>query len=337
MRKNRHLILALLAGAALLGALLMLSISRILSSSWERELFIAGLLLVFADAVLVFVAFICPLLSVQRFIMIVDSDSKRRQQMLSGHVHNGLTHYILRLVNTVNQQKEQEYSLEILKKQAELDALQSQINPHFLYNTLDSIRGQLLGVNLDSAADIIEALSNLFRYSINSKTVYNTLEQELENIRNYMRIITYRFGERIHFRDRIDDTCNCILNCEMPKLTLQPIVENAIEHGLEARGRDGQITIRAFVSAQGLHIEVSDNGSGMPSEILDELNRKFREGAPVQRAKGTGIGLVNVNERIRLLYGGDYGLHIDSAEGLGTDVHILLPVQLTPAGRGLKG
>ncbi|MEG2623797.1 MAG: histidine kinase, partial [Clostridia bacterium] len=96
-------------------------------------------------------------------------------------------------------QREREYSLEMLKKEAELNALQSQINPHFLYNTLDSIRGQLVAEGMTDAADILEALSKLFRYSINPKTVYNTLEQELDNIDNYMRILHYRFGDRIAF------------------------------------------------------------------------------------------------------------------------------------------
>ena len=146
-----------------------------------------------------------------------------------------------------------------------------------------------------------------------------------------MRIITYRFGGRIRFREVIDDDCAYILNCEMPKLTLQPIIENAIQHGLETRKQDGLITVRAFVHQQGLHIQVSDNGIGIPQDALDELNRRLREGSPILKTQGSGIGLVNVNERIRMLYGGDYGLYVNSDVGIGTEVHILLPVQLIPA------
>lgn len=295
-------------------------------------LFIAGLALMLADSALVFRAYVWPMLEALHFIMVMDSDSDKREQLLrSKHARNDLVDYILKLMNTVNLQREQEYSLEILKRQAELNALQSQINPHFLYNTLDSIRGQMLAVDLDNAANTVEALSNLFRYSINPRTVYNTLEQELENVQNYMRIITYRFGGRIRFREVIDDDCTYILNCEMPKLTLQPIIENAIQHGLETRKQDGLITVRAFVHQQGLHIQVSDNGIGIPQDALDELNRRLREGSPILKTQGSGIGLVNVNERIRMLYGGDYGLYVNSDVGIGTEVHILLPVQLIPA------
>ncbi|MEG1515506.1 MAG: sensor histidine kinase [Clostridia bacterium] len=228
-------------------------------------------------------------------------------------------------------QREREYSLEMLKKEAELNALQSQINPHFLYNTLDSIRGQLVAEGMTDAADILEALSKLFRYSINPKTVYNTLEQELDNIDNYMRILHYRFGDRIAFSHVIEGDVAFVMNCEMPKLTLQPIVENAVQHGMEHREEDGRIVVRAAISEKGLHICVEDNGAGIAPERLDELNKKLSEGAPIQKTQGSGIALINVNERIRMLYGEYYGLYVYSDEGIGTEVHIWLPVQRASA------
>lgn len=234
------------------------------------------------------------------------------------------------LIIKFQQQRENEYSLETLKKQAELNALQSQINPHFLYNTLDSIRGQLVAENLVDAAGIIESLSRLFRYSINPKVVYNTVEQELDNVDNYMRIIRYRFGERFVLQKKISAQSEAILNCEIPKLTLQPIVENAIQHGLEAKPDNGIITIRAFLSQNVLHISVEDNGVGVKASVLDDLNEKFRRGAAVQAKSGSGIALVNVNERVRLLYGEKYGLYVNSMEGMGTEVHILLPAAVAP-------
>lgn len=275
--------------------------------------------------------FVIPLTEALRLIRSVDSEedvSHRQLRDLSGR--NALINQVLELIERMNRQKEQEYSLEILKKQAELNALQSQINPHFLYNTLDSIRGQLLMEGIDDAADTLEALSNMFRYSINPKSIYNTLEQELENVNNYMSIITYRFGNRVQFRKVIDTSCSDIYNCEMPKMTLQPIIENAIQHGLEHKLKDGLITLRAFISEEKLYISVADNGVGISSDMLDELNRKFREGSPVERAQGSGIALVNVNERIRLLYGKAYGIYVNSDVGIGTEVHISLPVQLVP-------
>lgn len=272
------------------------------------------------------VKFSIPLLSALRIFQVKDMSYEQQEQTLNAaRRKNSFSNYIFDLLRTMNSQREQRYSLEILKKQAELNALQSQINPHFLYNTLDSIRGQLMGAGIDSAAETIESLSNLFRYSINPKTVYNTLEQELENIKNYMNIITYRFGRRIQLRVMIDD--ERILDCEMPKLTLQPIIENSIHHGLGNRDRNGQITIRVFASDRGLHVQVSDNGVGISKDMLDELNHKFRNGSPILQTQGSGIALVNVNERIRMRYGEDYGLYVNSDTGVGTEVQILLPFQ----------
>lgn len=336
-KQRKYARISILAIAMFIAALACLVLAWFGRQNHSPWLFAAGLALLLLDQMLIFLIFILPMVTALRFILTQDFNSEHSEQIIaSSFSKNALINYILKLVDTMNRQKEQEYSLEILRKKAELDALQSQINPHFLYNTLDSIRGQLLGADLDDAAEIIEALSNLFRYSISSKTVYNTLEQELENIQNYMRIIEYRFGNRIQFREVIEEDCAYILNCEMPKLTLQPIIENAIKHGLSAKGSGGLITVRAFVYDEGLHIQVSDNGAGIPGTILDELNHRLQTGSSAQHGKGSDIGLANVNERIRILYGRPYGLHVQSDEGLGTDVHIHLPVQLTPANEALN-
>ena len=283
----------------------------------------------------VFVAgFYRPLLHIRRGMRQMEENSRKgKGKPVSAHPGGTLEEDFFEMITRMQQEKEQDYSLQMLKKQAELNALQSQINPHFLYNALDSIRGQLLVQDMDIAADIIEALSRLFRYSINPKAVYNTLEQEIVNVEDYMRIIRYRFGDRYHLRVDVSGDSDEIWNCEIPKLTLQPIVENAINHGLEPKMEgDGTITIRVFLADGNLHIAIDDNGVGMPASVLDELNRRFGEGAPVQSAHGAGIALVNVNERIRLLYGADYGLHVNSMEGMGTEVHIAVPAHRSPVG-----
>ena len=283
-----------------------------------------------AGALLVGLKLYRPLLRVRRALDGARADAARASlgQSVRG---NPLAEELMQLVSTIERQYEQEYTLEMLKKEAELRALQSQINPHFLYNTLDSIRGRLIGEGLRQESQIVEALSNLFRYSINPNAVYNTLYQELENVENYMRIIRYRFGDRLSFAREIDDESGIIYHCELPKLTLQPLVENAIQHGMERRASGGLVTVRASISQMGLHICVQDNGGGVEAEKLDQLNRMFRTGAPVQSgSEGGGIALVNVSERIRMRYGEPYGLIMYSGEGLGTQVHILLPVQLMP-------
>ena len=182
---------------------------------------------------------------------------------------------VFHLVMQMYMHEEKEHKLEALKKEAELYALRSQINPHFLYNTLDSIRGQLIGNDLADVAEIIESLSNLFRYSIDSRTVYNTLEQELDNVRDYMRIMRFRLGDRVSFQVLIDPSEMFILNCEVPKLTLQPIVENAIEHGLAHTAGNGKIILRATAFEDRIAIVVSDNGGGIDPERLEKREREL--------------------------------------------------------------
>ena len=147
------------------------------------------------------------------------------------------------LLDRNEQMIKQEYDLQMLRKQAELNALQSQINPHFLYNTLDSIRGCALMADMDEIADMTEALSTFFRYTISNTGAPVTLEDEVENVQNYIAIQHFRFGDRIQLAVEIDDPL--LLECHMPKMVLQPVVENAVLHGLEKISRRGLILIRA--------------------------------------------------------------------------------------------
>ena len=324
-------LLLLLGLIALLAAAAWLYFLRSRDTAVAVALVFSGILLC-AGAVLLVLDFYKPLSRIHNGMKMIQGNN-HGGEAIEGRLKrkNHFDQSFFDLIIQFQQKRENDYSLEMLKKQAELNALQSQINPHFLYNTLDSIRGQLMEEDLIDAADIIESLSRLFRYSINPKAVYNTLEQELDNIENYMRIIRYRFGDRFILKKVIDPQTDSIFNCEIPKLTLQPIVENAIQHGLEPKADNGVIMIRAFLSDAVLHISVEDNGIGVKAPMLDELNEKFSRGALIQEKQSTGIALVNVNERIRLLYGAKYGLHVNSMEGMGTEVHILLPASVAPA------
>lgn len=287
-----------------------------------KAVLVAGVISISVTLLLLLLVVIIPIYRIIKSLRQMESDI-----MVDDTFNNGkLENQFLGLIRNAGAQKQKEYSLEILKNQAELSALQSQINPHFLYNTLDSIRGQLLESGIDDAADTVEALSNLFRYSISPKISYNTLEQELNNIRDYMSIITYRFGNRTRF-EIIMDAEEDILSCEMPKLTLQPVVENAIQHGLESKSQGGLITVRVQSSYDSFTIIVSDNGCGVPTEILNELNRRFRDNCSTEQNSKKGIALLNVNQRIKLMYGKEYGIYINSAMGIGTEVHINLPIR----------
>jgi two-component system sensor histidine kinase YesM len=225
--------------------------------------------------------------------------------------------------------KDRELTTKVMKKQAEIDALQSQINPHFLYNTLEAIRGQAIVEGVDEIADMTEALSAFFRYSVSQRGSIVTLEDELKSVDNYFAIQYYRFGDRFSLVKLLDDNAD-LLRYQLPKLTLQPIVENAIYHGLEGRIGKGCITIRVTVTNQRLIINVVDNGIGIEKSKLDELNDQLSQGieysAENHAIASRGIAIVNVNQRIKLNFGESYGLWVYSTPDLGTDVEIGLPL-----------
>jgi two-component system sensor histidine kinase YesM len=211
------------------------------------------------------------------------------------------------------------------EQRAKLLALQSQINPHFLYNTLDCIRGQAMLDNNREIAEMLEALSDFFRYSISHRDSMVTLQDELNSASNYMLIQRYRFNDRYGFEVHILGEKNAVLNCYIPKLILQPIIENAILHGLESRSR-GLIRIRIDFSRDLLHITVSDDGEGMTEDqLLTVLTQINGDGSQPGNVSGAGIALPNINRRIRMLFGERYGIHVYSTRGKGTDVEVIVP------------
>lgn len=222
-------------------------------------------------------------------------------------------------------------SAQIYDKQTELTALQSQINPHFLYNTLDSIRGQALIDDNREIARMVEALAAFFRYSISRKGNLVRLRDELANIENYMLIQRYRFNNRFSLEVIVDEGDEAAYDFYIPRLIIQPVVENAIFHGLEERLEGGKVTIEAIVTEQNLILTISDNGKGMDAETLERLNTRIRDDGEEmeeeQRSqRNTGIALPNIHKRIRLLFGEEYGVNVYSTVGQGTDVEITIPV-----------
>lgn len=220
------------------------------------------------------------------------------------------------------------HSLGILKnKQAEYLALQNQINPHFLYNILEAIRGDALCEGAQGIANTTKALATFFRYMITEVAYEVTLEDELNNIENYFTIQQYRFGDKLQMKIELPQ--ESLLQTPIPKLTLQPLVENAISHGLEEKIGQASLKIVVDHSEHFLFISIKDNGVGITEEKLRKLNNRFcrvEESEGRERFENGSIALVNVNSRIRLLYGVDYGLHIYSVPGLGTEVKVTLPL-----------
>lgn len=214
------------------------------------------------------------------------------------------------------------------QKQAEYLALQNQINPHFLYNALEAVRTDALLADCEDIAETTEALATFFRYTISNVKEYVTFSEELDNVENYFTIQRCRFGDKISMELELEN--ETLLEARMPKLILQPLVENAVSHGLERKLGAGTVRITVENSDETLFLRVRDDGIGIPAQQVEQLNAQFAEnsgGTVTQRKKG-GIALQNVNSRIRLMFGEAYGLHIFSAEGVGTECCVTLPLLL---------
>lgn len=204
------------------------------------------------------------------------------------------------------------------KRKSELDALQSQINPHFLYNTLDSIVWMIEGERYEDAVFMITQLASLFRISLSRGKTIISVRDEIMHARNYMNIQKIRYKNIFSVDFQIDET---ILDCCTVKLVVQPLLENAIYYGVECMDGDGEITVTGYRKERDIYIEVTDNGLGMPKETVDAL---LKENHRV-RTRGSGVGLINVHNRIRLRFGTPYGLEIESSPDEGTTVRIHLP------------
>ena len=241
-----------------------------------------------------------------------------------------LTKEVDRIFSELIQLLKSEQMLNENKRQAQYLALQNQINPHFLYNTLESIRSEAMEAGMDSVVCMTEALAHFFRYTISNMENMVTLEEELDNINTYFLIQKYRFEERIGLTIEYDEEEHDLLNhCLLPKLTLQPVVENSIIHGIERKMGFSTVRIVLRCTEKRLIIQVSDDGIGMQPEALDDLNRKLNqslfESLHNKKKKG-GIALVNVNNRIHLIFGEEYAMTVYSTPGVGTDVMIELPL-----------
>ena len=205
------------------------------------------------------------------------------------------------------------------KRKQEFDTLQSQINPHFLYNTLDIIVWMIENEKPDQAVKAVTALARFFRISLSRGKSIITVKDELEHVRNYLMIQHMRFKNRFSYTIEAEDE---VLELASLKLMLQPLVENAIYHGMEFMDGDGEIFISAWKEGEDLYLKVSDNGLGMTEE---QVARLFSDMPHTGSSRGSGIGVKNVNERIRLYFGSEYGLSIESEPDEGAVVTIHLP------------
>ena len=204
------------------------------------------------------------------------------------------------------------------KRKSEFDTLQSQINPHFLYNTLDIIVWMIENENSDKAVSIVTALAKFFRISLSKGKNIITVKDEVEHVRNYLMIQNMRFKNRFEYSIDVDEE---VLSYSSLKLMLQPLVENAIYHGMEFMDGDGEIDVKVFKEDDSLYFTITDNGLGMSEDMVEALLSKDF----VPSKKGSGIGVKNVNERIKLYFGSEYGLKVESEPDEGTKITIHLP------------
>ena len=216
---------------------------------------------------------------------------------------------------------------ELLNEQQvmEFKMLASQINPHFLYNTLESIRMKAFTAGDREVATAIKLLGKSMRYVLeNTGTVFTTLDKELDYIETYITIQKLRFGDRVNYSLQVQEKLELGEYRILP-LLLQPIVENAILHGLEDKEGSGQISVCVSADEENLHIIIRDNGKGMTEEELEQVRKKLQAENPELK---TSIGLYNINERIKLCYGKEHGIRIESVLSKGTDIFIDLPLSL---------
>ena len=204
------------------------------------------------------------------------------------------------------------------KRKSELNALQAQINPHFLYNTLDSIIWMIENENYNGAIKMVTALAKLFRISLSRGKNIIPLRDEIEHVRNYLTIQSIRYKNKFEYFIECDE--NTLNLCSI-KLIIQPLVENAIKHGMEFMDGEGEVVIKAYIKESDLFIDVIDNGFGMTQENAEAI----LNGTAQVKGKGSGIGLKNVNERIKIYFGDSYGLSIFSELDEGTTVRIHMP------------
>lgn len=219
------------------------------------------------------------------------------------------------------------HQIQLQKRQEQFNALQSQINPHFLYNALDTIRGMAIEREVGEIADIVGALATMFKYSMDYSSAIVTINDEISHVRQYVKIQKLRFPEKFEFEQRFDCDPEELYKVRIPKFTLQPLVENAISHGLRNLSRGGRISLCYSLSDTLFSVVVHDNGVGIPDDTVFALNQAFRTALSETRQErdSQSIALFNIDLRIKLYFGEAYGLHIASTPGLGTDVTITLP------------
>ncbi|NLW79686.1 MAG: histidine kinase [Ruminococcaceae bacterium] len=299
----------------------------------RRNLFLLGTALILVLVVVAVHLLVKAML--RRFYRIVNTVAQVREGQLSVKVPDVGSDEIGALGGQINEMLDRIQDLmrenverQLLAKNAEIKAMQSQINAHFIYNVLESIKMMAEVDGRYDIADAITSLGQMLRYSMRWGAPLATLAQELDNARNYLALINLRYDHQITLDCQVPPE---LLALPLPKMSLQPIVENAVVHGLADADADSVITLRAEQDgADAFLLEVRDAGRGMPGEALDALRQHLRGEVEPEAAPAPGIGLKNVADRITMTFGPGYYLDVDARPGSYTTVTLRLPLDGLP-------
>lgn len=231
-------------------------------------------------------------------------------QLLSDGIESMVGHLKRQIDRNTEQEKQ--------RRHTELALLQAQINPHFLYNTLDTIIWLIESGEITEAVNMVGSLSNFFRFSLSRGQNVITLKEEQQHIRSYLEIQQMRYRDLMEYQIELPEELEHFL---LPKLTLQPLVENALYHGIKIRRRKGLIRVSGRIAENHLILEVTDDGCGMSPERLTEVRESLTEG------RREGFGLRTVHQRIQILFGPEYGLEVESTPDVGTTIFVKIPMQ----------
>ncbi len=297
-----------------------------------RNLFLVAFLMVAAAAVLTTVvsrSVIRPLDILMGTIQrIKNGETGLRTEIVRKDEIGELGQNFNEMLDQMEELRRKENQATLLLGQAEYKALQAQINPHFLYNTLDTMSSIAEIRDCPEVSMLSHSLSNIFRYSLNMKDPFSTVAKEISHLKNYTYVMDVRMQNHVRYIYDIDED---VLQNQIPRISIQPLVENALNHGLRNKRGEKEIRIRIRKKAGILEICVADNGVGMDAK---ELNRSLTKNDLQRVEQGNSIGLFNINARIKMLYGEEFGIILESTQGEGTSVYVTLPAGAAEADKG---
>lgn len=235
-----------------------------------------------------------------------------------------LTDRFNQMSENIEQLVKEKENIEKEKRRQEIATLQAQINPHFIFNTINTIKWMAILANAQNIVDSLVVFSNLLKPLFKFQHDYYTIREEIEYIDNYVRLLNYRYGDVIALYTDIPPE---LLEYKIPRFILQPLIENAVEHGMNYQNGQYLIDVTVVASDENIRIAVKDAGQGMNNDELDEIRKKLNSPKNSEDKGPKHIGLENINHRLKLYYGQEYGVSIDSEEGKGTMISIIIPLQ----------